>query len=129
MSCIQAGCDYPASECSGACMPQPSALQQPMRRPPPPITVDCPAATVTAAAPVSALDVQEGGDHYKKLGDYQPWEVLKRWLTPEEFRGYMKGTAIAYLARERDKGGMLDIRKAAHTLQGLAEMAGDDNGS
>jgi hypothetical protein len=81
-----------------------------------------------ATAP-SALDIQEGGDHYKKLGDYQPWEVLKRWLTPEEFRGYMKGTAIAYLARERDKGGMLDIRKAAHTLQGLAEMAGEDNGS
>lgn len=67
----------------------------------------------------SALDVQEGGDHYKKL-----WEVLRRWLTPEEFRGYMKGTAIAYLAREQDKGGMLDIRKAGHTLQGLVELLG-----
>ena len=74
---------------------------------------------------VSALDTQEGGDHYKKLGEYQPWEVLKRWLTPEEFRGYMKGSAIAYLAREQGKGGMLDIRKAAHTLQALAEMQGD----
>ena len=76
------------------------------------------------AATVSALDVQEGGDHYKKLGAYQPWEVLRRWLTPEEFRGYMKGTAIAYLAREQDKGGMLDIRKADHTLQGLVELLG-----
>lgn len=76
------------------------------------------------AAPVSALDVQEGGDHYKKLGAYQPWEVLRRWLTPEEFRGYMKGTAIAYLAREQDKGGMLDIKKAGHTLQGLVELLG-----
>lgn len=76
------------------------------------------------AATVSALDVQEGGDHYKKLGDYQPWEVLRRWLTPEEFRGYMKGTAIAYLAREQDKGGMLDIKKAGHTLQGLVELLG-----
>jgi hypothetical protein len=72
----------------------------------------------------SVLDIQEGGDHYKKLGDYQPWEVLKAWLTPEEFRGYMKGTAIAYLARERDKGEMLDIKKAAHTLQGLVELHG-----
>lgn len=72
----------------------------------------------------SVLDVQEGGDHYKKLGAYQPWEVLRRWLTPEEFRGYMKGTAIAYLAREQDKGGMLDIRKAGHTLQGLVELLG-----
>lgn len=76
----------------------------------------------TVAEVLSALDVQEGGDHYKKLGAYQPWEVLRRWLTPEEFRGYMKGTAIAYLAREQDKGGMLDIRKAGHTLQGLVEL-------
>ena len=74
------------------------------------------------AEALSALDVQEGGDHYKKLGAYQPWEVLRRWLTPEEFRGYMKGTAIAYLAREQDKGGMLDIKKAGHTLQGLVEL-------
>lgn len=75
-----------------------------------------------AAEALSALDIQEGGDHYKKLGAYQPWEVLRRWLTPEEFRGYMKGTAIAYLAREQDKGGMQDIRKAGHTLQGLVEL-------
>jgi len=73
---------------------------------------------------LSVLNIQEGGDHYKKLGDYQPWEVLRRWLTPEEFRGYMKGTAIAYLAREQDKGGMLDIKKATHTLQGLTELLG-----
>ena len=78
----------------------------------------------TVAEAMSALDVQEGGDHYKKLGAYQPWEVLRRWLTPEEFRGYMKGTAIAYLARERDKGGMVDISKAGHTLEGLVELLG-----
>lgn len=70
----------------------------------------------------SAMDTQVGGDHYKKLGDYQPWEVLQRWLTPEEFHGYMKGSAIAYLAREKDKGGLADIKKAAHTLQALIEI-------
>ncbi len=80
----------------------------------------------TVAEHLSALDVQEGGDHYKKLGAYQPWEVLRHWLTPEEFRGYMKGTAIAYLARERDKGGMVDISKAGHTLQGLVELLGSE---
>lgn len=73
----------------------------------------------TVAEAMSALDVQEGGDHYKK-----DWEVLRRWLTPEEFRGYMKGTAIAYLAREQDKGGMVDIQKAGHALQGLVELLG-----
>ncbi len=70
----------------------------------------------------SALDTQHGGDHYKELGDYQPWQVLKAWLTPEEFRGYMKGTAIAYLAREAAKGGDLDVNKATHTLQAFLEM-------
>lgn len=71
----------------------------------------------------SALDVQVGGDHYKKLGAYQPWEVLKRWLTPEEFKGFMKGTVIAYLAREADKGGPVDIEKAAHTMQLYLELS------
>lgn len=78
------------------------------------------------ATVASALNTQEGGDHYKKLGDYQPWKVLQQWLTPEEFRGYMKGTALAYLAREKDKGGMLDIKKAAHTLQALIELQGEN---
>jgi uncharacterized protein DUF3310 len=62
-----------------------------------------------------ALNQQIGGDHYKKLGIYQPWEVFAVWLTPEELRGYMKGTVIAYLARE--KGGHEDIEKAKHTME------------
>ena len=37
----------------------------------------------TVAEALSALDIQEGGDHYKKLGAYQPWEVLRRWLDGE----------------------------------------------
>ena len=79
----------------------------------------------TEHQPLSALDVQEGGDHYKKLGEYQPWEVLARWMTPEELKGYGKGTAIAYLAREADKGGRLDIKKAVHTLQLYLELSND----
>lgn len=71
---------------------------------------------------VSALNEQIDGNHYIKQGDYQPWKVLKAWLTPEEFRGYMKGTAIAYLSREADKGGDQDIKKAAHTLEGLIAL-------
>ena len=79
----------------------------------------------TEPQPLSPLDVQEGGDHYKKLGEYQPWEVLSRWMTPEELKGYGKGTAIAYLAREADKGGRLDIKKAVHTLQLYLELTED----
>lgn len=70
----------------------------------------------------SALDIQIGGDHYKKLGAYQPWEVLARCLTPDELRGFAKGTVIAYLMRERDKGGLGDITKGRHTLQLFEEL-------
>ena len=80
-----------------------------------------PAALVVGSAP-TARDNQIGGDHYMKLGAYQPWEVLSHWLTAEELRGYMKGTVIAYLARERDKGGDVDIAKSLHTMQLWEEL-------
>jgi hypothetical protein len=69
-----------------------------------------------------ALTMQEGGDHYLKMGAYQPWEVAFHQLTPEELKGAMKLTVMAYLAREADKGGMADIRKASHTLQIYLEL-------
>jgi len=72
----------------------------------------------------SALDVQEGGSHYKKLGAYQPWEVAYAQMTAEEFKGAMKITVMSYLSREADKGGMGDIRKAAHTMQIYLELEG-----
>jgi hypothetical protein len=71
---------------------------------------------------VSVLDTQVGGSHYKKYGKYQPWEVLAVWMTPDELRGAAKMTAIHYLARERDKGGIQDIEKAMHTLQIYLEL-------
>jgi hypothetical protein len=71
---------------------------------------------------VSALDIQHGGDHYAKLGEYQPYCVLQKWMTPEELKGFAKGSAIAYLAREQDKGGREDIKKAVHHLQLYLEV-------
>lgn len=74
---------------------------------------------------MSANDTQVGGDHYKSLGEFQPWDVLRHWLTAEEYRGWMKGNAIVYLAREKQKGGDQDIGKAAHHLQKLLEVLED----
>ena len=71
---------------------------------------------------MTASNNQIGGTHYKDMGDYQPWDVLQHWLTPEEYRGYQKGVAIAYLARERAKGGDQDLRKALHHLQKMVEV-------
>lgn len=74
--------------------------------------------------PVSALDGQIGGAHYKDM-QVQPWQAMEAWLTPEEYRGYHKGVAIGYLARERQKGGLQDIEKAIHHLQRLVEIEHD----
>jgi len=76
---------------------------------------------------VSALDGQVGGSHYKDM-EVQPWQAMEAWLTPEEYRGYHKGVAISYLAREQSKGGMQDIQKAVHHLQRLIEMQGGEDG-
>lgn len=75
-----------------------------------------------ATDPPNRLDQhQVGGDHYSKLS-ITPWQALEAWLTPEEFRGYLKGEAIVYLARERSKAGPVDIGKARHVLQKLEEV-------
>lgn len=79
----------------------------------------------SAEQPKTTLETQVGGDHYKKLGQYQPWQVCAACMTPAELRGYMKGTVIAYLMREQDKGGDLDIKKAAHTIQLWEEVRKD----
>lgn len=72
---------------------------------------------------MSANDIQIGGSHYKDLGQFQPWDVLRAWLTPDEYRGWMKGNALVYLARERNKGGIVDVEKAMHTLSKLVEVS------
>ena len=71
----------------------------------------------------SALDGQVDGDHYKKMGIYQPWVVCAEWLSPEELKGFMKGTVVSYLARENDKGKRKDIKKALHSLQLYLELS------
>lgn len=62
-------------------------------------------------------DVQFGGTHYKKHGNYQPWDVITAWNL-----GYLDGTALKYIARWRDKGGVEDIKKAIHFLQKFLEV-------
>ena len=71
-----------------------------------------------------ASTMQVGGDHYRQMA-VQPWDAIRAWLTPEEYRGYQKGTVISYLARERSKGGTTDLRKAAHHLIKLIEDMAD----
>jgi hypothetical protein len=69
---------------------------------------------------MKSSDFQIGGEHYlaKKI---QPWDAMKAWMSTEAFRGYLQGNAIKYLARYQDKGGVEDLKKAAHYIQRLIE--------
>lgn len=43
--------------------------------------------------------------HYKLgLGEYEVIDIIKAALTPEEFRGYLKGNDLKYIFREPHKG-------------------------
>lgn len=61
---------------------------------------------------------QVGGNHYEEMG-VQPWDAMKAWMTADEYRGFLKGNAIKYLARSNVKGGVEDVKKAAHYLEEL----------
>lgn len=64
-------------------------------------------------------DYQVGGDHYTTMR-VQPWEAMQAWMSPEQYRGFLRGNAIKYLARTGRKGADLaDLKKAAHYLEEL----------
>lgn len=70
---------------------------------------------------VSADSRQVGGSHYRDM-QMQPWDVMQAVLTPEEFRGFLKGNVIKYAMRQGKKEGTDDAGKAQHYAQKLAEV-------
>jgi hypothetical protein len=64
---------------------------------------------------MSANDIQHGGSHYKKH-PIQIWDFIMA-----NNIGYMEGSAIKYLCRWQDKGGIQDLQKAVHFIQRLIE--------
>lgn len=70
---------------------------------------------------MAANSKQVGGDHYSKK-TIQPWDAMQSWMTPEQFSGFLLGCTFKYLARYRDKGGVVDLQKGLHTLEKLIEI-------
>jgi hypothetical protein len=64
----------------------------------------------------SALEVQQGGTHYKDL-KIQPIEYIHANNIP-----FAEGCAIKYLTRWRSKGGLQDLEKAKHFIELLIEL-------
>jgi hypothetical protein len=66
--------------------------------------------------PASALNVQEGGNHYKDL-KIQPVEFIHANNIP-----FLEGNVIKYIARWRNKNGIADLKKAKHYIDLLIEL-------
>lgn len=56
--------------------------------------------------------------HYT-AGKIEVIRIMEDQLTPEEYRGYIKGQVIKYVTRERFKNGLEDLKKAAWYLDRL----------
>lgn len=69
---------------------------------------------------MTANNKQVGGNHYATA--IQPWDyVIANNL------GYLEGTAIKYLSRFRQKGGIQDLKKAIHFIEKLIEVEQSKN--
>lgn len=64
-----------------------------------------------------ANKTQVAGNHYQKYGDFQHWDAVVHFGLD-----YFGGAITKYLFRWRDKGGIQDLRKAAHLLQKYIEV-------
>ena len=66
--------------------------------------------------PSLANEEQVGGEHYMNKA-IQPWDYIV-----SNNLGYLEGCVIKYVSRYKEKGGMQDLKKAAHYLQKLMEV-------
>ncbi len=62
--------------------------------------------------------------HYN-AGQVECIDAIESALTPEEFRGFCKGSAMKYVWRERHKGGTVDLGKADWYLARLSKASGN----
>ena len=56
--------------------------------------------------------------HYQSSG-MECIDAIKAQLTPEEFRGFLKGNVVKYVWRERMKGGKSSLLKSQWYLERL----------
>ena len=77
-----------------------------------------PSVIEQAEEPKNKNDMVNSPNHYKKDG-LEVIDVIKTFLSPIEFRGYIKGNDIKYVLREADKNGDEDLAKAEFYLKYL----------
>lgn len=74
-------------------------------------------ANVATVDPARLTDwnVVNHPQHYTS-GKIEVIDVIEDQLSPEEYKGYIKGQIIKYVTRERHKNGVEDLRKAQFYL-------------
>jgi hypothetical protein len=60
--------------------------------------------------------------HYQGAGGMQVLDVLKAFLSPEEFKGFLKGNCLKYQLRCEKKGGTTDLSKSEWYQKELAKV-------
>jgi hypothetical protein len=60
--------------------------------------------------------------HYVLHDGTEVIDHLASLLTPDQFRGYLKGTALAYIIRADDKNGSEDYAKAEWYCRRLSQV-------
>ena len=89
---------------------------------------DCPGGicpvpwAVKEEAPVLQGDNVNHPTHYTDSGSIECIEAIEASLTPDEYRGYLKGNIQKYVWRERLKGGTESLKKAQWYIDRLIQL-------
>jgi len=70
----------------------------------------------------AAVDNVNHPPHYMTEGGIECIEAIEAQLTPEEYRGYLKGNCVKYLWREKYKGGRQSVEKCQWYLTRLLDL-------
>lgn len=74
----------------------------------------------------SKYDNVNNPEHYAS-GKVECIDAIESALTPEEFRGFLKGNVMKYIWRERKKSGVESLRKAEWYQKRLIKFTTDSN--
>lgn len=64
-------------------------------------------------------DVVNHPEHYNSDSPYECIKVLRNWMSPSEFNGFLRGNILKYLCRSEKKNGIEDLQKAQWYLKYL----------
>lgn len=75
---------------------------------------------------VKKPDMVNHPPHYN-AGKIEVIRIMEDQLSPDEYRGYIKGQVLKYITRERHKNGLEDLKKAQWYLNKLISKMEKEN--